>query len=69
MPQLFEQVLLTLVLWKDSLDYLNIVKGKNMDREALSLEEKVDMIVEEHRRGEPAQSHFDIELINSGQPF
>lgn len=53
------------MLWKASLDFLNIVKGKNVDRDALTLEQKVELIIEEHARGD-AQYHFaDIEQRNT----
>ena len=38
------------MLWKDSLDFIRIVKQKNVDAGAMSLEERVEQIVVEHGR-------------------
>lgn len=42
------RILLALVLWKCSLDFVAIVKEKNVDRESLSLEKRVEQIIREH---------------------
>ena len=42
------KILLALVLWKDSLDFVTIVKEKNVDRESISLEKRVEQIIMEH---------------------
>ena len=36
------RIILALALWKDSLDFIAIVKNKNVDSEAISLEQKVE---------------------------
>ena len=36
------RILLALVLWKDSLDFIAIVKNKSIDDEALTLEQRVE---------------------------
>ena len=41
--------MLAIILWKDSLDFITIVKAKNVDQEALGLEERVEQIIAEHR--------------------
>ena len=43
------QIILALVLWKDSLDFIAIVKSKNIDSDAISLEQRVEQIVRDHR--------------------
>jgi len=46
------RILVAIVLWKDSLDFIAIVKAKNVDTDALSLEQRVNNIIYEHRNGE-----------------
>ena len=48
------RILLAIILWKDSLDFVVIVKNKSVDTDAMSLEQRVEQIVREHRgEGEP----------------
>lgn len=36
------RILLAIILWKDSLDFITIVKNKSVDNEALSIDERVE---------------------------
>ena len=55
------RILLAIILWKDSLDFVVIVKNKSVDTDALSLEQRVEQIVREHRgEGEPYSMDNDF---------
>ena len=41
------------MLWKDSLDFVAIVKAKNVDEGAMSIEQKVDQILKERNQLDP----------------
>lgn len=43
------RILVAIILWKDSLDFVVIVKNKSVDTDAMSLEQRVEQIVREHR--------------------
>ena len=48
------RILLAIILWKDSLDFVVIVKNKSVDTDAMSLEQRVEQVIREHRgEGEP----------------
>ena len=54
------RILLAIILWKDSLDFVVIVKNKSVDTDAMSLEQRVEQIVREHRgEGEPYSMEND----------
>ena len=57
------QILLGIVLWKDSLDFIKIVKAKNVDGDALSLEQRVEFIIREHRgeHGNSLERHIGVD--------
>lgn len=38
------------MLWKDSLDFVTIIKEKQVDQSTLGLEQRVEIIKEEHER-------------------
>ena len=55
------RILLAIILWKDSLDFVVIVKNKSVDTDAMSLEQRVEQIVREHRgEGEPYSMDQDF---------
>ena len=55
------RILLAIILWKDSLDFVVIVKNKSVDTDAMSLEQRVEQIVREHRgEGEPYSMENDF---------
>ena len=55
------RILLAIILWKDSLDFVVIVKNKSIDTDAISLEQRVEQIVSEHRgEGEPYSMDNDF---------
>ena len=48
-----------MVLWKISLDFVRVVKHKNVDGEALSLEQPVEMIINPHRNEADQSEQFN----------
>lgn len=60
------RIILALILLKASLDFLTIVKGKKVDKNLDSLENKVQSIIEEHEKNyiredySMEQSGYDI---------
>ena len=56
------RIFLALILWKDSLDFITVVKQVHIDGDGLSLEERVAEIIREHQaefsehRRSPSQS-------------
>ena len=59
----FWRIVLALILWKDSLDFITVIKEVHIDGDGLSLEERVADIIKEHQaefgsehRRSPSQS-------------
>jgi len=53
------RILLAIVLWKDSLDFITIVKAKSVDEDALSLEDRVLAIIEKHKEEPNSMENMD----------
>lgn len=53
------RLILAVVLWKISLDFVRVVKLKNVDGEALSLEQRVEMIINQQRNEADQSEQFN----------
>lgn len=53
------RILLAIVLWKISLDFVRVVKKKNVDGDAVGLEQRVEMIINAHRTEMDASEQFN----------